>query len=398
MTIVLYGATGYTGRLVAAELGRRGLDHVLSGRNADALARLADEHGAQAQTASLDDEAGLRRLLADAAAVINCAGPFTLAGDALARAAVDTGTHYVDSTGEQPFVRMVFERHGRAAERAGVALVPALGFDYAPGDCLAHLTARGHEPLRELVLAYELRGFGMTRGTMRSALEMMKGGDVVYEDGDWRPAPGGVYRASFPFPAPIGVQPVSRYPAGEVITVPRHTATRKVTALLTTSTAAPHPALVGLLPLAMPPLALALRTPLRGLLGRAIAALPEGPPEEERRAAAFTIVALARGEDGSEARGVVRGTDVYGLTALILAEGAQRMSAPGYDRAGALGPAAAYDPAAFLDAMAGHGLSYELPGERAEPARSLSLRPPEAQCAPPGRRPRAAPRVRRCCS
>jgi short subunit dehydrogenase-like uncharacterized protein len=164
VTIVLYGATGYTGRLTAGELVRRGLDHVLSGRNEEALARLAAEHGGRAQAASLDDEPALRRLLADADVVINCAGPFTLAGDSLVRAAVETRTHYVDSTGEQSFIRMVFERHGAAAERAGVALVPALGFDYAPGDCLAHLTARGHEPLDELVVAYAIRGFGMTPG------------------------------------------------------------------------------------------------------------------------------------------------------------------------------------------------------------------------------------------
>ena len=79
--------------------------------------------------------------------MINCAGPFTLSGEALVRAAVDSRTPYVDSAAEQTFIRMVFERHGAAAERAGVALVPALGFDYAPRDCLAHLTARGHEPL-----------------------------------------------------------------------------------------------------------------------------------------------------------------------------------------------------------------------------------------------------------
>ena len=57
--------------------------------------------------------------------VINCAGPFTLAGETVVAAAVDTGTHYVDSTGEQPYMQSVFERHGPAAERAGVALVPA---------------------------------------------------------------------------------------------------------------------------------------------------------------------------------------------------------------------------------------------------------------------------------
>ena len=113
--------------------------------------------------------------------VINCAGPFTLAGDALVRAAIATGTHYVDSTGEQTFIRMVFDRHDRAAQRAGVALLPALGFDYAPGDCIARLAAEGLEPLDELVLAYAVEGFGMSRGTLRSALEAMKGGDVVYE-------------------------------------------------------------------------------------------------------------------------------------------------------------------------------------------------------------------------
>jgi short subunit dehydrogenase-like uncharacterized protein len=112
VTIVLYGATGYTGRLVADELARRGLDHVLSGRDPDKLAELADTRGAAALPASLDDPASLRALLQDASAVINCAGPFTVAGDALVRAAIDTRTHYVDSTGEQSFIHMVFDSTG----------------------------------------------------------------------------------------------------------------------------------------------------------------------------------------------------------------------------------------------------------------------------------------------
>ncbi|HEX2416012.1 MAG TPA: saccharopine dehydrogenase NADP-binding domain-containing protein [Thermoleophilaceae bacterium] len=140
---------------------------------------------------TLDDEPGLRDLLVDASVVINCAGPFTLAGDAVARAAIDTGTHYIDSTGEQPFIAMMFDRHGAAAERAGVALLPALGFDYLPGDLIARIAAEEHEPLRELVVAYAVKGFGMTRGTMRSTLEIMKGGDLIYEGGGWRPAPRG---------------------------------------------------------------------------------------------------------------------------------------------------------------------------------------------------------------
>jgi short subunit dehydrogenase-like uncharacterized protein len=193
---------------------------MLSGRDPAKLVRLGDQRGVPARAASLQDEPGLRGLLDEASAVINCAGPFTLSGDALLRAAIDTGTHYVDSTGEQAFIRLVFDRHGAAAEKAGVALVPALGFDYAPGDCIARLTASGHEPLEELVLAYAVRGFGMSRGTIRSALEALKGGDVVYDDGELRPAPSGVFRASFDFPEPIGHQLMSRYPSGEVITAP----------------------------------------------------------------------------------------------------------------------------------------------------------------------------------
>jgi short subunit dehydrogenase-like uncharacterized protein len=356
VTIVLYGATGYTGRQVARELARRGLDHVLSGRDPDKLARL---EGAPTRAAALDDDRALRELLEPADAVINCAGPFTLAGDALIRAAIATGTHYADSTGEQPFIKMVFDRHARAAERAGVALIPALGFDYTPGDCIARLAALGLEPLAEIVIAYAVDDFGMSRGTLKSALEIMKGGDVVYEDERWQPAPGGIFRASFDFPEPIGRQQMSRFASGEVITVPHHTRARKVTSLMTTRTVAPQP-LAALVPYAMPGLALTLRTPLRGLLGRAVALLPEGPSEEKQRSARFTVVAQARSANGTTRQGVVHGSDVYGLTAATLAHGAALMSAPGFDRAGALGPAAAFEPAAFLDHLRDHGLSWRV--------------------------------------
>ena len=153
---------------------------------------------------------------------------------------------------------------------------------------------------------------------------------------------------------------MSRYPSGEVITVPRHTRTRKLSSLVTLKTAAPHPALVPVLPFLMPGFALALRTPLRGALGKAMDALPEGPSESARRAAEFTIVAVARAEDGSSHRGVVRGSDVYGVTAVTLVYGAERMASGDFDRAGALGPAAAYDPEAFLNYLGDHGVTWEL--------------------------------------
>src|SRR4051794_36781326 len=268
--IVLYGATGYTGRLVTRELVEAGVEFVLGGRNAEKLSTLSQELGGGAPTrvARVDDDASLRALLDGADVLINCAGPFTHAGEPVVRAAVDAGVHYVDSTGEQPFIRMVFERYGPAAGRKGIALTPACGFDYVPGDCIARIAARGHEPLDELLLAYWVKDLGMTRGTMRSAIEMLKpGSGVEYRDGAWSTVPAKVVRASFEFPPPIGREPVGFYPAGEPITVPRHTAVRSVRAVISARAAFPEP----LMPAAaylVPVTAQLFKGPLPALLGR----------------------------------------------------------------------------------------------------------------------------------
>lgn len=359
--IVVYGATGYTGTLVAHELRRRGLDAVLAGRSAEKLARLADALGGVATRAvALDDGAGLRALLADAAAVIACAGPFVRHGEPVVRAAAETGTHYVDTTGEQPFMALVRERYDAAARRSGAALVPAMGFDYVPGDLLAHLTAQGIEPLRELVLAYAPRHLQPTRGTLRSALGMLAADSVLYADGDWRPAPRRTPVTRFGFPDPVGSQPVMPYPSGELLTVPLHVRTRAVRSLITAQTLTGTPRAAPLVPLLAPALALALRSPLSRVVEPLLARFPEGPSERSRARVRFTVVALAHGEDGAERRGVATGGDVYALTAATAVHGAALMAQDGYDRAGALSPATAYDPAAFLDALAEHGVAYEI--------------------------------------
>jgi len=361
--IVLYGATGYTGQLVTRELVAAGVEFVLGGRNREKLERASRElgGGARFRVASVDDDASLRALVAGADVLINCAGPFTYAGEPVVRAAVDAGVHYVDSTGEQSFMRMVFDRYGPAAERKGIALVPACGFDYVPGDCIARIAARGHEPLDELAIAYSVKGFGMSRGTMLSALEMMKPGAAVeYRDGAWQTANPGVFRASFEFGPPIGRVPVGPYPAGEAVTVPRHTDVRTVRTVLTTRAAFPAP-LVPAAPWLLPVLGQALRTPLGPLLGRAIDRMPEGPPEDERRAAEWTIVAQGRTRDGQPVRGVVSGRDVYGLTARALVWAAARIEGGEHAGAGALGPAAAFEPEAILAALEDFGVKWDAP-------------------------------------
>lgn len=359
-TIVVYAASGFTGKLISAELADRGADLVIAGRDLGKLEAVRDGIRGSARVAavSLDDPAGLRTLLADAAVVIGCAGPFTLHGAPLIEAAAESGTHYLDTTGEQPFIRAAFDRWGEAAADSGAALVSGMGFDYAPGDMLAALTAEGLGPIDEMTVAYSIRGFVSTRGTTLSALEMVRGGDVTWSGGEYREAPPYVGEGDFEFPSPIGSRRVGRYPAGEQITVPRHVDVATLRTLIDTRSLIAVP----LGPFGAPVLSAAglmMRTRLRPALAKLVARLPEGPSETGRRAVRYTVVCDAAAA-GAVRRGVLRGSDVYGSTSIILAEAATRMAAPGYERSGALAPAQAFDPASFTRALEPFGISVEI--------------------------------------
>jgi short subunit dehydrogenase-like uncharacterized protein len=373
--IAVYGATGYTGRLVAHELRRRGLAATLCGRDLGRLEAVKRAVGIDwpVRAAAIDDAPALREALLGAEVVINCAGPFTYYGAPVIEAALDVGAHYCDTTGEQPYLQRVFEWLDAPAREASRAVVPAVGFDYLPGDLACALAARGHEPLDELVVAYAVRGFGATRGTMHSALEMLKGGDHEYVDGALRPVGRPPLTERFDFPAPIGSQIVARYPGGEVVTAPRHVDTRAVRQRISARSFAPHASLAALVPavagFALPSL---LNTPLRGALDGIIDRLPEGPGEDARRASAFTIVAEARGADGTVGRAIVEGRDVYGLTAVMAVEVARRMAQRSFTGSGALAPAQAVDPEEFLDVLGEHGVTYRL--DPARPTRGAKAR------------------------
>ena len=356
--IAVYGATGFTGGLIARELRERGADLLIAGRSREKLEALSEQLGGVPIAAvALDDPSGLREMLEPCSVVAACAGPFILYGEPVVAAAVETGTHYLDTTGEQRFMQMVFDRYGERAASAGAALVSGMGFDYAPGDLIAALTAEGMGPLEEIVVAYCVHGFAPTHGTALSALEIMRGGDVVWSAGGWRPAPRSADGGGWRFPEPIGEQRMLRYPAGEQITVPRHVETARVRTLLNGMVVPPR-----LMPLAVassPLLGLAMRTPLRRATGALIRRLPAAPSEQQRAASRFTISCEARGGSGAR-RGTVRGSDVYGLTAASVAHGALLCADPSYDRSGALAPAQAFDAASFLAALAGFGVSTEV--------------------------------------
>ncbi|MFI5897008.1 saccharopine dehydrogenase NADP-binding domain-containing protein [Actinoplanes sp. NPDC051513] len=115
MKIAVYGASEYTGRLVAAELRRRGFDIVLSGRSAERLRQAAASlglTGTNVRAADAADPDALAAAFEGCAAVINCAGPFTAFGHTVVRAAIAAGCHYVDTSAEQEFVQSLFETFG----------------------------------------------------------------------------------------------------------------------------------------------------------------------------------------------------------------------------------------------------------------------------------------------
>ena len=136
-------------------------------------------------------------------------------------------------------MKRVFDEFGPIAEKSGAALMTGMGFDYVPGDMIASLTAEGMGPLEEISLNYAVAGFGPSRGTARTALGQIAGEDVQWLEGEYVPGDRSISRGKFDFGGEIGVQRMTRYPAGEHVTVPRHVETRTVRTALTASTTSP---------------------------------------------------------------------------------------------------------------------------------------------------------------
>ena len=285
-------------------------------------------------------------------------GRLVLHGEPVVAAAAETGTHYLDTTGEQGFMRMVFDRYGARAAETGAALVSGMGFDYLPGDMIAALTAEGMGPLEEIVVAYCVQGFEPTHGTALSGLEIMRGGDVVWSDGDWRPAPRSADGGRWRFPEPIGEQRMLRYPAGEQVTVPRHVETARVRTLLNGMVVPPR-----LMPLAVissPLLGLAMRTPLRRAIGTLVRRLPAAPSETEPQGIAVHDLLRGTEQGRHPPRHRARQRRLRPHRRQPRARRAALRRSGLSNASGALAPAQAFDPASFLAALADFGVSFEI--------------------------------------
>lgn len=167
-TWLLYGATGYTGRKIAQETAARGLRPILAGRDAVALRELGEALHLEWQAVALNDTAALHALVARCSAVLHAAGPFVDTWQPMVEACLASGTHYLDLTGEIPVYEAQAALDARA-RAAGVMLMPGVGFDMVPGDCLALYLKRVMPDAIALDMGISFEGT-MTRGTIRSAL------------------------------------------------------------------------------------------------------------------------------------------------------------------------------------------------------------------------------------
>ena len=185
--IVLFGATGYTGRLVAEALVARGERPLLAGRSASRLAELRSELGGELETAvaEIGDPGSVRALLGGGDVMLATVGPFARFGDPAAEAAIEAGASYLDSTGEPAFIRRVFETFGPRAERATVGMVTAFGYDWVPGNLAAALALRdAGEGATRVDVGYFTTGGGL--GGMSGGTRASLAGAIVEPAFTWR--------------------------------------------------------------------------------------------------------------------------------------------------------------------------------------------------------------------
>ena len=342
-TVALFGAYGHTGRFVGAELRRRGITAILSGRDPVKLEALARAHpDSDLRVASIEDPTSLDRALDGADVVINCAGPFGETAPALIEAALRARCHYLDVTGEALVTIETFARYAESelnvkrVRDADIVLVPSMAFYGALGDLLATAALGDWQEVDEISIAVALDSWKPTRGT-RLAGERRAGRRVVFENGliEVRPPTGQIPTATWEFPLPFGRQEVvGEFPTVDLVTMSRHLRALKISAYLNLA-------------------------PIRDLRDPNTSG-PEPADESGRSAQIFLVEVVARRADEKRSA-IARGRDIYAITAPIAVEAAARILSGRFRKKGIGAPAEIFDARDFLKALAPEHLTIEIP-------------------------------------
>jgi short subunit dehydrogenase-like uncharacterized protein len=356
--IVVFGATGYTGRLTAERLVAHGERPLLAGRSEARLTELAELLGGQEwRLADVDRPETVSALVQPGDVLLTTVGPFKQWGEPALRAAIAAGGVYIDSTGEPTFIRRVFDEFGPPAHRAGATLLPAMGYDFVPGTLAGALALEeaGAAAVRVDVGYYALGGGpqSLSRGTRASIAGMAldrsfahRGGRVqtvrsaervrsFAVRGKQRPAisVGGVEHFTLPA-SYAGVREVNVYLGWFAGASRALQASSRVSGLFT-------------------------RIPgTRAALERLAAMGGDGPAPGTTPGTTSYIVGEAYGADGEQLAEVhLSGADAYDFTAGCLAWAARRGANEGVLSTGATGPVEAFGLEALEAGCAEAGLA-----------------------------------------
>ena len=336
MAWLIYGATGFTGRLVVVEAVRRGHRPILAGRDPERVRALAERQGLEHRAAPVEE---LGAILEGVELVLNCAGPFARTAAPAIDAVLARGIAYADISGEAKSFEAAFARDREATGRE-VALVPGVGFDVVASDCLARYVAERVPGAVRLELAVAGSGGRTSKGTILSILAGLPAGIRVRRGDAIRRRPLGRGLARIRFPE--GPRLALPAPLADLWTGARTTRIPDITAYV----ALPAPAALGLwatwpiVSIAVPVAGrlLALH-PLEKALARRLSRRPE-PAEPIRRTARTWVWARATDGNGRSAQAWLETVDGYDFTARSAVLAVERLLAE--RPRGALTPALAF--------------------------------------------------------
>ncbi|MGM0556009.1 MAG: saccharopine dehydrogenase family protein [Myxococcota bacterium] len=343
--IVLYGATGFTGNLVAEQLAAGDVSFAVAGRNQSKLealaSRLASGFGTEVEScvASVDETASLDAMMAGAKVLINCAGPFSDVGKPVVQRAVANGLHYLDTTGEQHFMKWVQTRLAGDASKQDTVLMPGCAFEYVTGNCAAKVAL--DKGAHHLGICYATRGMAMSHGTKMSVVRSIAAPGFSYEDGslEHRRSAYRVYDVPFPDGR---VKKGLFFPGGEPLTVPQMGHVKTVQSVLAVSE--PAAKLLNVLSPVLPTVLGALS----GVIDKLIK-LTSGDPHEVGARPDFLVIAFD--PRNAEFFSAVAGKDPYAVTSRIIVEAASRLARGEARGSGFVQIPDIFDTRDFLDAV-----------------------------------------------
>lgn len=306
MTWLLYGATGYTGELIAELARATGSAPILAGRNAATVGALAARLKLPHRVFGLDDPAAIDRALDGVKVVLHCAGPFSHTYRAMVDACLRNKAHYLDITGEVE----VFEgcaARDREARAAGVMLMPGVGFDVVPSDCLAAHLKRRLPTATRLRLGFQAIG-NPSRGTATTMVENLHKGNLVRKEGKLTPVPTAYRTREIDFGR--GPRKGVCIPWGDVSTAWYSTQIPDIEVYM----AAPAAVRAGmqLMPLLKP---LVASAPVQRFLKSRLQAGPAGPTAEQRASGRSFLWGEAEDDAGGRVVSRLATPEGYSLTA-----------------------------------------------------------------------------------